>query len=85
MAKITMFIMASCPYCNRALNWMNELLDENPEFKKVEIEIIDERKQSNVANKYDYFLVPTYYIGTEKVHEGAATKEIIKNVYNKAI
>ena len=85
MKKITLFIMATCPYCKRALALMDELTEENVEFKQIEIEIIDERKHPNVADKFDYFLVPTFYVGSEKVHEGAASKEIIKSVYKKAL
>ncbi|NTV90938.1 MAG: glutaredoxin [Clostridiales bacterium] len=81
---VMMFVLSSCPYCRQALNWMNELKAENEEYAGVDIEIIDERLKSDIARKYDYFLVPTYYVDGSKVHEGIATKEIVRGVLEKA-
>lgn len=85
MKKITMFTMASCPFCRMAHRWMDAVIAEHPEYKDIEIEIIDEVRHPEIANRYDYWYVPTYYIDGEKVHEGAATKKKIKKVYDKAI
>lgn len=80
-----MFVTSWCPYCRKAYRIMDELKAENPEFADVEVEIIDEELQPEIAEKYDYYLVPTFFVGDEKVHEGVPTKEIIKTVYEKAI
>ena len=85
MKPILMFIIESCPYCRQALNWMNELKDENANYSAAEITIIDEKLQPDLANQYDYYYVPTYYIDGVKVHEGAATKDIVRNVFEKAM
>ncbi len=79
-----MFTMASCPYCRIAHRWMDSVLEENPEYKKIELEIIDEVQKPHIAGKYDYWFVPTYYIDNKKVHEGAVTKKIIQNVFEQA-
>jgi hypothetical protein len=63
---------------------MEELKKENPKYEDVEIKIIDEEREPDIAKKYDYYYVPTYYIGSTKVHEGAASKEIINKVFEKA-
>lgn len=84
MKPVLLFIMESCPYCQQALHWMEELTRANPKYSDVEIKIIDETLQPDIANKYDYYYVPTYYIDGEKVHEGVATKDIIRNVFEKA-
>jgi thioredoxin 1 len=84
MKPVQMFIQKSCPYCKQALSWMEELKNENPEFSKVEVEIIDELEQPDLAGQYDYYYVPTYYIKGTKVHEGKASRDIVKDVYNKA-
>jgi thioredoxin 1 len=84
MKKILMFTMASCPYCQNAHRWMNELLKEHPEYKEIEIEIIDEVEQPELADTYDYYYVPTYYVDGTKVHEGVPTKQIIRDVYTEA-
>ena len=85
MKKITMFMMESCPYCKKARRWMDELYAENAAYKTLEIEQIDEALRPDVAEKYDYFYVPTYYVGDEKVHEGAASLEIVRRVFDAAL
>jgi len=85
MKKIKMFIMASCPYCKEALRWMNELFAENLNYKKLEIEIIDEREKPEIANKFDYYYVPSFYVEDKKMHEGAAGLEKIRRVFDAAL
>jgi len=85
MKKILMFKMEGCPYCAMAHRWMGELLEENPEYAAVEIQIVDELEQPAFADKFDYYYVPTYFVGGVKVHEGVPTKEIIEEVYKKAL
>jgi thioredoxin 1 len=84
MKPVLMFILASCPYCKQALSWMEELKKENEKYVNINVEIIDEARQPDIANQYDYYLVPTYYIDGEKVHEGAASKDIVRSVFEKA-
>ena len=85
MKKVKMFMMATCPYCKAALGWMDELYEQNPAYKEIDIEIIDENVHSEIANQHDYYYVPTYYVDDEKVHEGAATMEIVKSVFDSAM
>jgi thioredoxin 1 len=84
MKKILMFTMECCPYCVKAHRWMSELLAEHPEYGSIEIEIIDELEQPVLADTYDYYYVPTYYVDGVKVHEGVPTHEIVENVYKAA-
>ncbi len=63
---------------------MDELKQENPAYEEVAFTIIDEIKKPDIADSYDYFLVPTYYIDGEKVHEGIATKEIMRDIFERA-
>lgn len=64
---------------------MEELKQENPRYENLEITIIDEAKQPEIANTYDYYLVPTYYVDGVKVHEGVASKEKVKAIFEKAL
>lgn len=84
MKPVLLFVMESCPYCKQVLRWMKELRIENPEFGKVEVEMIDENLHPDIAKQYDYYYVPTYYVSGVKVHEGAATKDIVRSVFEKA-
>ena len=80
-----MFVMEGCPYCRQALKWMDELMQQYPEYNDVPLTLIDETKQPDVANQWDYYYVPTYFVGKDKLHEGAATKEKIQRVFERAL
>ena len=85
MKKITMFTMQSCPYCQRARKWMSEVLESDANYKKIPLTIIDEVEEPDIAEKFDYYYVPTYYLDDKKVHEGVATFEIVKKVFDGAL
>ena len=84
MKKIKLFILESCPHCRAALKWMDELYNLNPAYKNLDIEIIDEGKHPEIADKYDYYYVPTYYVDGEKLHEGTASLKKIQRVFDAA-
>ena len=77
--------MQSCPYCKTARKWMNEILESDVKYSKIPLTIIDEVEEPDLAAKFDYYYVPTYYIDNVKVHEGAATFEIVKKVFDDAL
>ena len=85
MKKILMFVMEGCPHCANANRFMNELYEENPEYRKLEIEVIDETKEPELANTYDYYYVPTYYLDGEKFHEGVPGKKMVKELFQSAL
>ena len=85
MKKIKLFILKNCPFCIQALDWQNKILKENPQYKEIDLEVIDEGEQVDLANSYDYYYVPTYYLDEVKVHEGVATREKIESVFEKAL
>ena len=85
MKEITYFMMDVCPYCKKAQAWLDELMAEHPEYKKIPMKVIDERKHPDIANKYDYYLVPTFYVDGEKLHEGVATREKVEYVLKQAM
>lgn len=78
-----MFILENCPHCKRALLWIEELKRQNPGYEKIEVELIDEQENSDLANQYDYYYVPAIYDCDVKLHEGVATKEGIKSIFDK--
>ena len=84
MKKVKMFYLRNCPYCKEALRWMDEVRAETPRFEQVEVELIEERQQAQLADTYDYYYVPAYYVDEEKVHEGAVSKRIVENVFHRA-
>lgn len=84
MKEITYFYLPHCPYCRQASKWLEEFIKENPAYGDLPMKRIDESVERELANQYDYQLVPTFYVGDEKVHEGVATKEKVKAVLDKA-
>ena len=84
MKDITVLITDWCPHCKRAINWIDEVKQENPKYKEIKVEIIDEEKTPEMAKQYDYYYVPTYFVGTRKGFEGGTTKEIVRKVFEEA-
>lgn len=75
-----LFYLKSCPHCQRALAWLQELYEDDPQYRQVNIEMIEESEQSEIADTYDYYYVPCFFLGHQKLHEGAADKETIRKI-----
>lgn len=84
MKTITMFYQRRCPFCKKAFVYMDELLQQEP-YKGLQIEKIEETEQPELADQYDYYYVPTFYIDGEKVHEGGIFRDEVKALFDKAL
>ncbi len=84
MKEITYFYLASCPYCRQADRIIADLIKENPQYAAVPVNKIEETRNPEISNKYDYYYVPCLWIGNEKLHEGVPTKEKIRRVFAAA-
>jgi len=80
-----MFITSWCPYCKKAFSLMEELKKTNPEYSNIQVTVIDEELQPEIAKQYDYYYVPTYYVDGIKVHEGVPSEDIIRMVFEEAL
>ena len=49
MKKITMMYLKGCPYCKQAMNWMEELKQEQPVYQNINITYIEESEQPQLA------------------------------------
>jgi len=85
MAKLTYFYLPSCPHCRLAARCLEELCVEDPRYADVEIERVDESAEKARAAAYDYWYVPCFYMGEQKIHEGHAEKADIKAVLDRAL
>ncbi|MBC5736549.1 thioredoxin family protein [Lawsonibacter sp. NSJ-52] len=85
MQEILMFVMAGCPHCRLAHKLMDELLEEHPGWKDIPVRVVDERREAALADSYDYYYVPSYYVNGKKVHEGHAEKADVEAVYRAAL
>jgi len=64
---------------------MDELFAQSPEYRALEIEIIDEIEHPEISDNYDYELVPAFYIDEKLVHSGIASPKIIRGVFDAAL
>jgi glutaredoxin len=85
LKEIKMFMMATCPHCRKAAEFMDEIFSEHPEYKTIPLKKIDETKEQEYASKFDYYYVPTFYVGDDKLHEGVPSKEAIEKVFAAAL
>ncbi len=69
MEKLTVFYLQNCPYCKKAKEALEELKTENPSYGNVEMEWIEESVHPEIADKYDYYRVPSIFRGNEKLYE----------------
>lgn len=85
MKDVKLFYLRNCPFCKKALRYIEELKAQHPELAAIEIEMIEESEQAEVADSYDYYYVPTFYVGGQKVHEGGIYPEEVEAVLRQAL
>jgi len=85
MKEITYFYLKGCPYCRKADGIIADLIAENPAYAAVPIRKIEERQEAEIADSYDYYFVPCLWIGEEKLLEGPANVEKIREIFEKAL
>ena len=89
--KITFFYLPGCPYCKNANRAIEELIQENPEYGKIGIERINELNPPTGISGYDYYYVPSMFIGKEKLYEANPSqgyddiRESVKAVFERAL
>lgn len=84
MKEIKMFMFESCPHCAKAMKIISLLLDSNAEYKNIPFVMIDEKLKPEEADRYDYYYVPCFFVGEEKVHEGSVDEDKLRAVFEKA-
>ena len=69
MKPVKLFYLQSCPFCKKALRYIEEAKAAHPELAAVNIEMIEESEQPDVADTFDYYYVPTFYVDGVKVQD----------------
>ena len=54
MKPVKLFYLKNCPFCRKALRYIDEVKAAHPELAAVDIELIEESEQPAVADGYDY-------------------------------
>ena len=85
MKEVKIFMFAGCPHCAKAGEMVKKLKETNMDYASVPIDVIDEKLKPAEADKYDYYYVPTFFVGGVKLHEGVPTEEAVEKVLKAAL
>ncbi len=91
MKQIELFYLTHCPYCVYARRAIEELREEQPAYREIEIRWIEETEEAELADSRDYYYVPTlYYDGVKRyeakpTHSRAAIKQHIRDVFDSVL
>ena len=92
MAKeILLFSRDDCGYCAKAHKAIAELKAENPAYGTLSLREVEETREPEFIEKFDYYAVPTLYLdGVKKIeaHIGMGYDEIkdaVKRVFDEAL
>ncbi len=85
MSGFKLFYLKFCPYCQEVFTWIEEIKQEYPELKEVDLELINEVEHKELSDSLDYYYVPTFYYNDDKLFEGAMTKEDVMDVFTQAM
>jgi glutaredoxin len=69
MKEVLMFYLESCGYCDKARRALDELFEENPAYRQIPLTRIEESEQPELADRYDYYAVPTFFVDGKKIFE----------------
>ena len=69
MKPVKLFYLKNCPFCKKALRYIEEARAAHPEL----------------ADTFDYYYVPTFYVGGVKVHEGGVYPEEVEKILRSAL
>jgi glutaredoxin len=84
MKPITLFYLRNCPFCKKAFAYIDELKKQEA-YKNIEINLIEESENPEIADRFDYYYVPTFYIDGIKVHEGGIFPAEVEEILKKAL
>lgn len=85
MKRIQLFYLKNCPFCKKAFRYIEEAKAAHSELQSLQIELIEESEEPALADQYDYYYVPTFYIDGVKVHEGGIYPEEVEPLLRKAL
>ena len=69
MKSVKLFHLTHCPYCVKAKEAIRELCEEDPKYKSIPLEYINEEEHPELAAQFDYYYVPTIFYGEEILYE----------------
>ena len=64
---------------------MDALRSEDARYAAVKVRVVNEQEDTALAESLDYYYVPTYFVGGQKLHEGVPTLEAVRRVFDAAL
>ncbi len=64
---------------------MEEITARRPELGKVEIDRMEEQERADIADQYDYYYVPCFFLGKEKLMEGVPSAATVEQALGRAL
>ena len=69
MKELVMFYLEDCGYCQKAQRALSELLGSEPRYRQIPMLRIEESRYPEVAGRYDYYAVPSFFVDGKKIFE----------------
>lgn len=85
MQELLYFKLKHCPYCKRADAMLAQLRLEDERYAQVPITIVDEGQEPELADAYDYYYVPAFFLGKRRLFSGVPTLKDVQSVLEEAL
>ena len=85
MQELVLFYLPHCPHCKLAIRCLEQLQKEDPAYGAIPIRWIDESREKALAESYDYWYVPSFWLNGQKLHEGHAEMADVRAVLEAAM
>lgn len=85
MQELTYFYLDGCPFCRQADRLLERVCADEPALAAVPIRRIEESEQAELAARYDYYFVPCFYLGGEKLLEGVPDEAQVRAALTRAL
>ncbi|MGI6174875.1 MAG: glutaredoxin [Christensenellales bacterium] len=85
MKQLLLFRRMNCPRCRSVMRYLDELMWQYPIYKTIQIRIIDEAIESDLAAQHDYSDVPSFFYNGQMLHEGKADRQMTKRILDTVL
>lgn len=82
--RIRLMILETCPYSRRAFEMMDERGEEDPEYRDLDAEAVEEIREPELADSLDWYL-PAFFADGKKALEGVPEEDGIGRVFREAL
>lgn len=81
---VTLVMQNTCPTCQQAAKLVEEVKENRPDLRHVEVDMIDELTHPELALGFDYWSVPTFFVDAKNVLSGEPSYSKVEELLEKA-